>query len=127
MNTEVLITCSNTIDAHVIKSKLLSEGIQCFLNNEHFTSLMPQYFGILGSGVQVVVNKHDLEKAREIISLNNQEITCPNCRSNKLNLFPAKLFYKFWMLLLALFLIIPIGNLVDQYQCRSCKTVFRHR
>ena len=34
------MTCGNIIDAYFIKDRLTNEGIECFLTNENFKSLL---------------------------------------------------------------------------------------
>jgi hypothetical protein len=62
-----LTTCDNLPEAYSIKNRLNNEGIDSFLSNENFTSLMPNYYNLLGSGIQIVVLESDLEKSRELI------------------------------------------------------------
>ena len=64
-----LATFSNTISAHLLRTKLESEGIPSFLNNENITNLLPHYFNIMGSGVQVLVPSEKLEEAQNIAQL----------------------------------------------------------
>lgn len=66
MKTTKLITCDNLTEAHLIKGRLNNEGIECFLTNQNFTSLMPisdKRF----TGIQVIVSESDLDKAKQII------------------------------------------------------------
>ena len=50
-----LITCDTITDASFVKNRLNNEGIDCFLTNQNFTSLLPNYYNLFGSGVQVFV------------------------------------------------------------------------
>jgi len=45
------MTIDSLAEAHMIKGRLLNEGIDCFLTNENITNLMPHYNNMLGSGV----------------------------------------------------------------------------
>ncbi len=64
MSLSKLATFDNSISANILRTKLESEGIICFLYNEHFTNLMPHYFDLLGSGVLVMVPTDQLKKAK---------------------------------------------------------------
>lgn len=126
MNTVRLITCDSTIEAHLIKGRLLNEGINCILTNENFTNLMPFYNNMLGAGVQILVDKNDLESAREIIKdqlkPNNVEISCPFCGSKNVELgLGKKSGLKLFNIILHLLSAIPMGNLKPIYYCRDCK------
>ncbi len=52
-----LCTVDNSYEANFIKEDLEDNGIPCILTNENITTLMPHMNGILGSGVQVLVDK----------------------------------------------------------------------
>ena len=63
MATIRLTTCDNAVEANMIKNLLTNEGITCFLTNENFTSLMPNYTGMMGAGIQIMIDEKDAEKA----------------------------------------------------------------
>jgi hypothetical protein len=69
METVKLMTCDNSQKAAIIKGRLESEGIHCFLTNENFSTLMPSFNGRFESGIQVMINKEDHQKARQILNL----------------------------------------------------------
>lgn len=124
MPTAVLTTCDNTISAHIIRTKLESEGIPCFLKNEYFTDLMPQYFNLLGSGVQIIVNQEDLLNARQIIHIDSGKITCPECGSENIrNDISRK---QNWLSALVVGLLgVPFANMLNNYHCSDCKSSFK--
>ena len=64
--TTRLITCDTITEAYFIKNKLNNEGIECFLTNQNFTSLLPNYYNLFEAGVQVVVMESDYERSREL-------------------------------------------------------------
>jgi hypothetical protein len=57
---------SQAIEAHVVKSKLESEGIECFIADEHVVGVNWLYSNAIG-GVKVQVHPEDLEEARKIL------------------------------------------------------------
>lgn len=66
MKSESLVTLGSfpdALQAHLVKTKLESEGIECFLLDESVTWLYPQAL----SGVKVQVYESDLERARDIL------------------------------------------------------------
>jgi DNA-directed RNA polymerase subunit RPC12/RpoP len=83
-----LCTVDNSFEANFIKKDLAEQGIACIVTNENFTSLMPQMNGILGSGIQILVYKDDLEVARQVIEKRTATdiVTCPECGSEILNM-----------------------------------------
>ena len=125
MKTVNLITCGNTMEAHIIKGRLNNEGIECFLTNENFTNLMPMYNNMLGSGIQIVINEEDFLKASEIIKdklePDNTKIVCPYCGSTEINLGIGKYKgLKILNIIIAFLMLIPIGNLKPNYYCKNC-------
>lgn len=126
MKTARLITCENLTEAFLIKGRLANEGIESFLTNQNFTNLMPLYNHMLGSGIQVIVNEIDYTNAREIIKdkiePNNEEITCPNCGSKDIGLGLGKRKgLKIINILIAVFSMIPLGNLKPKFYCKTCR------
>ena len=79
MSLSLLATYDNGITANLLRNKLENEGIPCFLNNEHFSNIMPYYYNMLGSGVRVMVPTDQLERAKEIAKIDLGVLTCPNC------------------------------------------------
>ena len=81
-----LYTVDNSYEANFIKENLADEGIECMLTNENFTNLMPYLNGMLGSGIQILVDKDDYDRAKQILdNKNSAEIkVCPNCDSTNI-------------------------------------------
>ncbi|QXP64074.1 DUF2007 domain-containing protein [Polaribacter sp. HaHaR_3_91] len=59
----------NISDLFILKSRLESEGIKCFLLNEFTTQLMPH---MLSFEVELQVYGTDLDKVKEILTEVNQ-------------------------------------------------------
>ncbi len=85
-------TFDNSIQAHLLKSKLESEGITCYLFDENIVGLNPLYNITIG-GIKLKINKFDMDKASLIIQeLDQSELTndqgeslkCPNCHSEEI-------------------------------------------
>jgi len=120
-----LITCDTITEAYFIKDRLTNEGIDCFLTNENFTTLMPNYYNLFGSGVQVFVIEEDYEKSRELlkdkIEPEQVETVCPFCESTEISFGLGKhKALKIFNILLAFMAGIPIGNVRMKYYCKTC-------
>ena len=86
---------------------------------------MPHLFGLMGSGVQIMVAEEDVSLASEIIESNDLKIHCPDCRSQDVinNIEERKSW--FTVLMLLLFLGAPAGNLMTAYTCKQCGFKFK--
>ena len=123
-----LTTCNNIIEANMIKHTLENEEIECFLTNNNFTTLMPGYNGMLGAGIQIMIEEKDLEKATKILNLeeNTRIVRCPNCNSEDISygLGENKL-RKIFFAILSAFITTPMGNIRNTYYCKNCKHDFK--
>ena len=54
------------IEAHMLKTKLESEGIPCFLQDEHIVSINPLYNYAVG-GIKLNIWESDQEEAEKIL------------------------------------------------------------
>ncbi|MGI8892466.1 MAG: DUF2007 domain-containing protein [Bacteroidia bacterium] len=91
MTLITLKTFDNAFEAHLLRSKLESEGIECYVFDENSVTLNPLYNITLG-GIKVKIKKDDLEAAEKIIEEvertpvtgdNNEVISCPRCGSTE--------------------------------------------
>lgn len=82
-------TFDNSVDAHLLKIKLESEGIVCFLFDEHIVSINPLYSNLVG-GIKLKINEEDVAHAKEILleleetpytADTGKVISCPKCAS----------------------------------------------
>jgi len=67
MKTKQLIICQSLSEAHIIKGRLTSEGIECFLTNENSNSVLPVFNSMCGLGIQVIVRDVDYQKAVKLL------------------------------------------------------------
>ncbi len=130
MQTTRLITCDNLTEAYLIKGKLANEGIEYFLTNQNFSSLMPLFNNMLGSGIQVFVLDYDFEKARVLIDDKirpvNEDLKCPHCGSSEIALgFGRNKGLKIINMILAVLSAFPLGNLKPKFHCKSCRADMR--
>jgi len=124
-----LITCKDSIEAHIIQGMLESNNIPSVLSHENFNDLMPNYYNIMGSGVDIHVDEKDFEHAQKLIQETKTEedvLCCPHCKSTnyKVTLGPDKI-RKIITIILSAFSGVPLGNINTEYQCQECKTTFR--
>ena len=89
MSLITINTFDNSIETHLLKSKLESEGIRCYIFDENMVSLNPLY-NITVGGIKLKIDEQDLGKASVIIKhINKSKLTdekneiirCPKCNS----------------------------------------------
>lgn len=68
MNFAILEVFSNYIDAHIVKGRLESAGIECWLKDEFVSALIvdPVLTNALG-GIKLMVAENQLEQAMQIL------------------------------------------------------------
>lgn len=135
MEIVTLKVFDNPMEAHLLKTKLESEGIHCFLQDENIVSLNPLYNYAVG-GIKLNIRFADLEMANQIIqeienapSLDHhdQEIRCPECGSTDLytNFKSMKgtkgLFSAVISFLMGVF---PVYY-KNVYKCKNCENEFK--
>lgn len=88
-----LRTFDNATTAHIQKSRLESEGIECYLFDENMSTLNLAYVIALG-GIKLNIKSTDIEKAEcilkeieetHITDEDDKIISCPNCSSTELD------------------------------------------
>lgn len=134
MTFRTLKTFDLAIEAHLLKSKLESEGINCYIFDEHINNILPLH-SLATSGIKLQVPIEEYEKAlvllEEIEDLplihNNEVLRCPNCQSEKLisNFRSFKGFMGILSIIMALLLsILPIHQ-NSVYKCKNCGNEFK--
>jgi len=122
-------TFNNPIDAHLLKSKLESEGIWCALHDVNAVAYAPDPNGM----IKLVIQKEDMSKALSIIDqsahhLQDQKkspLQCPHCNSTR----NALVRLKFGNSPLIRFFIQGIKSLFGQntretLRCKDCNRKF---
>lgn len=127
----------SAIEAHILKSKLESEDIECHIFDENIVSLNPLFNYAVG-GIKLKVNELDFEKAITIVKeiddqpyTNNQNevIKCPNCSSKELySDFKSMKDLKgvISAIISFIFTVFPIYY-KSVYKCKICHTEFKAR
>ena len=144
---EELITIANfshPTEADPVVAWLESEGIECFVTNEHTITMNWLYSNAIG-GVGVQVRAADVERANEIlqVALNSDviesepiradseteqrgddasEIRCPQCGSENVyyEKFSRRLVFASWILL-----TVPLPFFKRKWRCWACKHLFK--
>lgn len=109
MDLVTIATFSNAVDAHIIMGRLETEGIHCFLKDEHTVTANPMY-EIAYGGIKLQVAERDVDAAKEILketSYNDKDIA-PSLHMHNINqyiynLIKTKTPYK---ILLAIIIVI---------------------
>jgi hypothetical protein len=122
-----LRTFSQPLEAHIVKSKLESEGIDCALADENIVRIDWLWSNAVG-GVKLKVHESQVEAANEILksAIATHEptetgVSCPSCKSGDIYLEPKhRRGILFWAFLVG----IPIPFLNKAWICRDCGSVF---
>ena len=123
-----LMICNTIFEANMIKNVLENEGISSFLTNENFTNLMQGYSGIMGAGIQIMIDEKDSEKALELVSVpsKTEAVRCPNCNSENVTFgLGANKFKKIVAILYSLLIFTPFNYINNTWYCNDCKTEFK--
>ncbi|RKU10202.1 phosphoenolpyruvate synthase [Candidatus Poribacteria bacterium] len=144
---EELITIANfshPTEADPVVAWLESEGIECFVTNEHTVTMNWLYSNAIG-GVGVQVKAADVERANEILQavLNpnavgdeptptdsemdqegdaTSEIRCPECGSENVyyEKFSRRLVFASWVIL-----TVPLPFFRKKWKCQECAHLFK--
>lgn len=134
MKLVTIKTFDNPIEAHLIRSKLESKNITCYLFDENIVGLNPLY-NISVGGIKLKIKNSDAEKANKIIqetdSINltddqDEIIKCPKCQSQNLySNFKSMKGIKGTLsaIFSFIFLVFPI-YFKTVYKCKACEYEF---
>ncbi len=130
MKLETIKTFDNPINAHILKTRLESEGIECYLFDENISTLNP-LFNISVGGIKLNIKNTDRDKAQAIIQeiegndlLDEEDHTiyCPKCNSKHLYAgFKSMKDFKGIMsaIIAFVFMVFPI-YFKTVYRCKDC-------
>jgi len=128
-------TFVNPMDAHLLKSRLESEGISCYLKDEHSISIDPLHSNALG-GVKLQIHENDIEKVMVIFKEidntpykdeENNITKCPNCESSELiagYISIKSIAGVLSAILSILFMVFPF-HVNTLFKCKKCGTEFK--
>ena len=119
-------------EAQIIKGRLEAEGIDVFLSDHLTIDTDPLISNAIG-GVKLKVYSYQSEEAINILesirtySMDDEgnSINCPNCQSQKIELFSTIKDAKslIWFIFGVLFSGLPFYNR-HKYRCEACQTEF---
>lgn len=125
--------------AHIIRARLESNGISCFLADENMIGINPLYNQALG-GIKLKIFEHDLEKCREILAedeeLELEEtaptteafMTCPYCHSTEVRNGQATTDkFSLWTMLLSFIMLIYPFYSKKAWHCFNCGKDFNEQ
>lgn len=128
-----LASFDNSIDAHLLRTKLENEGIPCFIFDEHMVTMNALY-NITVGGIKVKVIAEDFDAAQALVeelsvkpifNTDGSILACPKCGSSHITpgVKTTNIFgFIFWILIMAG--QYPL-NMKNKFLCQQCKTVFR--
>lgn len=127
-------TFDDAISAHIVRNKLESEGIECFIHDEHIVTMNPLFNFAVG-GVKLRVREEDATRALEfireiegepLIDSNDQAIKCPNCASTDLysNFRSMKGVMGVVSAIVSFLLSVYPIYMKTVYRCKECGTEF---
>ena len=123
-------TFNDSVSAHLVKTRLENEGIECYIFDEHINNIMPIYGQAVG-GIRIKIKEEDVPKAKALIEewelrphldQANETLTCAACGSNEIyggfKSFKTSLG---WLTLAIsfLFMIYPFYS-KTVYRCKRC-------
>lgn len=125
---------NHSIEAHLCKTRLESEGIECFLADEHLSYLGP--FAGESRGIKLQVRESDADRAIEILRQEPQETDsaeyaaredsygpcCPRCGSSGIS---SRKRSPFLVLISLPLLGIPLLFMRTTWDCRGCGHVWK--
>lgn len=128
-------TFDNPIDMHLLKSKLESQGIHCFIFDEHTVSINPLFSQGIG-GIKLKIDEKDVDKATAILSEMQKDssldeegksVACPNCGSTDLYTnFRSMTGTKGILSMITMFLFVTFPFCYKNvYKCKSCGNEFK--
>jgi rubredoxin len=131
-----LRTFDNSINAHITKTRLEAEGVECVLFDELINTLNPLYNVTVG-GIKLQIKDSDLDKAELIMKeiessklKNDQDeiVVCPKCESTDFyNGFRSMKGTKGFFSAVVSFLlgVFPI-YFKTVYRCKECGYEFKN-
>lgn len=128
MNFVCLSTVEDSFKARFLKEKLAEHDIPVILINENITGLIPNMYGMMGFGIQLLVPVAELGRAWTIIGLDRviNHPQCPECASTDIQfgLGTKTKYSRIVMIFLSALFVAPFGNIHNVYYCRQCGAEF---
>lgn len=135
MNLITLKTFDSSIKAHLLRTKLESEGIPAYVLDENVVWLNPLFSNGIG-GIKVSIDEEDLEASKKILAqventpLTNEKgevIKCPNCGAQDfITGFNSIKSIAGMLSMLTSFILMIFPIYVEYiYKCKDCDKEFK--
>ena len=123
-------TFNDSVSAHLVKTRLENEGIECYIFDENINNIMPIYGQAVG-GIRIKIKEEDVPKAKGLmeewelrphLDRTDETLTCAACGSYEIyggfKSFKTSLG---WLTLAIsfLFMIYPFYS-KTVYRCKRC-------
>jgi hypothetical protein len=111
---------NTTIEAHLARGMLESEGVEAVIRDEHTISIRPYLSQALG-GVRLDVLEEDFERARELLdvpSMQPEPKLCQHCGGKGIAVTDPK--GNLAAILTTLFTVVPGHLLKPKFRCAQC-------
>lgn len=129
-----LKTFNNSIEAHILRSKLESENIRCFLFDENIVGVNPLYNVTVG-GIKLKINEYDYARANEVLEEileppvmdeKSKTLRCPKCGSEQMyRILKSMKDAKGVLSAIISFLLLVFPIYFDTvYKCKKCDHEF---
>jgi len=135
MKLVTIKTFTNSVDAHILKTILETEGIESFIFDENMASMYPMTVNNIFGGVKLQIAEADLELALEIIKecdsskltdSNGDSIMCRKCGSTDIiiDYMSYKGFFAKLRVLVSFALFMPSATSKTVCKCKKCGAEF---
>lgn len=123
----------NPVDAHLLKSKLESEDIPCFLLDENTVTLNPLYNVAVG-GIRLQVMEEHMKQAQAILQSiegtpytteKGEVLKCPSCGSENITSHFHSIKGVRAVLLAIATALLAYPFYKNRYKCEHCGEVFK--
>lgn len=132
-----LRTFDTSVEAHILKTRLESDAIECYLFDENINSLNLIY-NIAVGGIKLKIKSTDLDRAEEIIKQieetaytdeDNATIICPKCTSSDLysGIRTIKGVRGFLSALISFSIMVFPPYCKTVHKCKSCGYEFEYK
>ncbi len=128
-------TFTNSVDAHILKTILETEGIESYIFDENMSSMYPMTINNMFGGVKLKIKESDIDRALIVIKdydsakltdSNGDSIICRKCGSTDIitNNLSYKGFFAKLKVLIRLALFIPGSGSKTVCKCKKCGAEF---
>ena len=124
MDFVILQSFNNYMDAHLLMTRLESEEVECWLQDENTVTINPIWTNAVG-GIKLMVKKEDLPRARQIFweieNNRKQSVECPKCKGHNIELVSTPRKASNWFTAIFTFALGDFALTVDKVNhCFDC-------